>query len=120
VIPASAGDLLIHPLAAPIWITGLVAFFVSPHLRPYRALGWSYVVCYMIFFALHGKNYYLAPIYPMLLAAGAVMIETAVSRPRLVWMKPSVVALLLFGGATSHVSPTPENHPDSRRHRDPI
>jgi hypothetical protein len=91
--------LLIHPLTAPIWITGLVAFFVSPRLRPYRALGWSYVVCYMVFFALHGKNYYLAPIYPMLLAAGAVMIETAVNRPRLVWMKPSLVALLLFGGA---------------------
>jgi len=26
---------------------------------------------------LHGKNYYLAPIYPMLLAAGAVVIEAA-------------------------------------------
>lgn len=47
---------------------------------------------------MHGKNYYLSPIYPMLLA-GAVVIETAVSRPRLVWMKPSVVMLLLAGGA---------------------
>ena len=85
--------LLIHPLTAPIWITGLTAFFASPRLKPYRALGWSYVVCYTVFFALHGKNYYLAPIYPMLLAAGAVMVEPAISSlPRLV-KKPSVVAL---------------------------
>jgi hypothetical protein len=35
----------------------------------------------------------------MLLAAGAVMMETAVSRQRLAWIKPSVVVLLLFGGA---------------------
>jgi 4-amino-4-deoxy-L-arabinose transferase-like glycosyltransferase len=91
--------LLIHPLAAPIWITGLIAFFASAHLKPFRALGSSYLVCYAVFFALHGKNYYLAPIYPVLLAAGAVMIEMAVSRPRLAWMKPSIVALLLLGGA---------------------
>jgi hypothetical protein len=91
--------LLIHPMTAPIWITGLMAFFASARLKPFRALGWSYLVSYTVFFALHGKNYYLAPIYPMLLAAGAVTIETAVSRPRLTWIKPAVVALLLVGGA---------------------
>src|ERR1700704_3791356 len=79
--------LLVHPLTAPIWITGLLAFFFSSRLKPYRFLGWSYVVCYAVFFALHGKNYYLAPIYPMLLAAGAVTIESAIThleaaRPR--------------------------------------
>ena len=57
------------------------------------------MVCFAVLFALHGKNYYLAPIYPALLAAGAVMIEIVVSRPRLAWLKPSVVALLLLGGA---------------------
>ena len=91
--------LLVHPLAAPIWITGVIALFTWRQLKPYRALGWSYVVSYAFFFAMHGKNYYLSTIYPMLLAAGAVVIETAVSRPRLVWMKPSVVMLLLATGA---------------------
>src|SRR5271169_3387513 len=91
--------LLIEPLTAPIWIRGLIAFFLLARLKPYRALGWCYLVCFTVFFALHGKNYYLAPIYPMLLAAGAVMIETAISRPGLAWMRPSMVALLLLGGA---------------------
>jgi hypothetical protein len=99
--------LLVHPLTAPIWLAGLIAFFVWPPLKPYRVLGWSYLVCYAVFFALHGKNYYLAPIYPMLLAAGAVLIETALSgatadssRSRLGrWLKPLIVVLLLAAGA---------------------
>jgi 4-amino-4-deoxy-L-arabinose transferase-like glycosyltransferase len=91
--------LLVHPLTAPIWITGLIALLFSRQLKSYRVLGWSYLVCYTVFFVLHGKNYYLAPIYPMLLAAGAVMIEMALERQRLIWMKPAIVTLLLAGGA---------------------
>src|SRR5579863_1975050 len=92
-------SLLVNPLAAPIWLAGLAAFFFSARLKPYRVLGWSYLVCYSVFFVLHGKNYYLAPIYPVLLAAGAVVIEGAVDRPRRTWLKPAIVVLLLASGA---------------------
>jgi len=96
--------LLVHPLTAPIWLTGLIAFFLWPPLKAYRVLGWSYLICYAVFFALHGKSYYLAPIYPMLLAAGAVVIESvlsgagALARQR-AWLKPVIVILLLAAGA---------------------
>ena len=60
----SQQTLLLSPLTAPIWIIGLAAFFFSPQLRPYRVLGWSYLVCYAVFFLLHGKSYYLAPSIP--------------------------------------------------------
>ena len=95
--------ILVNPLTAPIWITGLLAFLFSARLKPYRVLGWSYVVCYSAFFLLHGKNYYLAPIYPMLLGAGAVMIESALTRPRTAWLKPVIVVLLLASGV--HLAP---------------
>jgi hypothetical protein len=95
--------LLVLPFTAPIWIIGLMAFFVSPRLKPYRVLGWSYLVAYAVFFALHGKNYYLAPIYPMLLAAGAVMIETPVNRPHWTWIKPAIIVMLVASGA--HLAP---------------
>jgi hypothetical protein len=67
-------------------------------------LGWAYLVCYGVLFLLHGKNYYLSPVYPMLMAAGAVVIESAINRPeraprRLPWLKPVVVILLLANGA---------------------
>jgi hypothetical protein len=95
--------ILVNPLTAPIWITGLLAFLFSARLKTYRVLGWSYVVCYSAFFLLHGKNYYLAPIYPMLLGAGAVVIESAFTRPRTAWLKPVIVVLLLATGV--HLAP---------------
>lgn len=95
--------ILVHPLAAPIWIAGLAALFFSARLKPYRFLGWTYVICYAVLFALHGKNYYLAPVYPMLLAAGAVLVESALDCPIGVWLKPVIVTILLASGV--HLAP---------------
>src|SRR6202162_4276792 len=95
--------LLVLLLTAPIWIAGLLAFLFSDRLKPYRFLGWSYLVAYTVFFVLHGKNYYLAPIYPMLLAAGAVVIEAYFERLQRSWLKPALVIVLLASGA--HLAP---------------
>jgi hypothetical protein len=96
--------LLINPLTVPIWIAGVIALLWWTPLKAYRVLGWSYIVCYIVFFLLHGKNYYLAPIYPMLLAAGAVAIDVALTRPRITWLKPVIIVLLLANGA--YLAPT--------------
>ena len=95
--------LLVNPLAAPIWLAGLFALLFSARLQPYRVLGWCYLVCYAVFYLLHGKSYYLAPIYPMLLAAGAIVIESTIdgrenARPRHPWLKPAIALVLLAGG----------------------
>jgi hypothetical protein len=103
--------LLIHPMTAPIWLTGLFALLFAERFRAYRFLGWCYVVCFTVFFILHGKNYYLAPVYPMLLAAGAVIIEAAIngknviesgvaqSPARRTWLKVAIAVVLLAAGA---------------------
>jgi hypothetical protein len=100
--------LLLDPIVAPIWLAGVFGLIFSPRLRPYRFLGWCYLVCYAVFYVLHGKNYYLAPVYPMLLAAGAVLIEFALDRPetrrpRLQWLKPVIAIILIASG--SHLLP---------------
>jgi hypothetical protein len=95
--------ILVHPLAAPIWIAGLIALFFSARLKSYRFLAWTYVVCYAVLFVLHGKNYYLAPVYPMLLAAGAVVIDFAFERPSTAWLKPAIAIVLIASGA--HLAP---------------
>jgi hypothetical protein len=100
--------LVTNPLAAPLWLGGLFALLFYERLRRYRLLGWSYVVSYTMFFLLHGKNYYLAPIYPVLLAAGAVALEHRLdrpesARPRLQWLKPTIVIVLLASGV--HLMP---------------
>ncbi len=91
--------LIVHPILAPIWITGLLAFLFSAWLKPYRFLGWSYLAAFTVFVVLKGKNYYLGPIYPVYLAAGAVVIESYIGRSRQVWLKPALLVLILAGGA---------------------
>ena len=91
--------LLVFPLSALVWIPGIFAFFVAPRFRPYRFLGWTYLMAFTIWVVLHGKNYYLAPIYPVYLAAGSVVIDEAIDRIRQSWLKPVIVALSLVGGA---------------------
>jgi hypothetical protein len=94
--------LLINPVTAPIWLTGLFALLFWQRMKPYRPLGWSYLVCYGVLFLLHGKNYYLAPVYPMLLAAGAVVIDEAISQ-RNSWLRPAIAFVVLASGL--HVLP---------------
>ena len=91
--------LLLHPLTVLIWIAGVLALLFSQRLRDYRLLGWCYLISFSAFVVLKGKNYYLAPIYPMLLAAGAVVIESGIERTRQAWLKPAIIILLLAGGA---------------------
>ncbi len=101
--------LLIDPITSPIWLAGLFALLFSTRLKPYRALGWCYLICFTVFFVLHGKNYYLAPVYPMLLAAGAVVIDSAIDgnknvapesvHPRRTWLKAAIAIVLLASGA---------------------
>ncbi|HEX8144017.1 MAG TPA: glycosyltransferase family 39 protein [Pyrinomonadaceae bacterium] len=88
-----------HPLAVPIWVAGLYYYFFTDEGRPYKLLGWTYVVMFLLFVVLRGKVYYLAPIYPVLLAPGAVLIESFIRERSWSWLKPVTVGLLLVGGA---------------------
>jgi hypothetical protein len=90
--------LLVHPLTAPIWIAGLLALFFWSPLKRFRFLGWSYLIAFTMFVVLKGKNYYLAPIYPILLAPGAITVEHGIQKCRQGWLKPAIVVLLLAGG----------------------
>jgi len=91
--------LIIQPILAPMWITGVLAFLFSARLRPYRFLACGYLAAFTVFVVMKSKNYYLAPIYPVYLAAGAVVIESFISRSRLVWLKPVLATVILASGA---------------------
>ncbi|HJW40349.1 MAG TPA: glycosyltransferase family 39 protein, partial [Rhizomicrobium sp.] len=73
--------LFVGPAAMPVWLAGLWRFSVRPQLPQLRAFPIAYAAMVALFYALHGKAYYLAPVYPVLLAGGAVAIEGWFSRP---------------------------------------
>lgn len=64
-----------NPVTVPLWCAGLWYVFAAPAGKRYRMLGWMYVAPLLALLAAAGRDYYLAPAYPMLLAAGAVWGE---------------------------------------------
>src|SRR4051812_33812701 len=78
--------LIVHPVNAPIWIAGVIAVIVATRFRQYRFLGIAYLVTLTTLIVLHGKNYYLGPIYPVYLAAGAIVLDSAIDRIRQRWL----------------------------------
>ena len=94
--------LLMHPLLLPIWLAGLVSLLFG-RASKLRILGWTYVVLLAIMIVLKAKNYYLAPVYPMLLASGAVAVDRwfegrSWSRGR-AWPKALLAAYVFAAGA---------------------
>ncbi len=73
--------VLMNPFSLPFWFGGLLFYFFSRNAKPYRAFGWAFLVTLSFFLISHGKDYYSAPAYPILLAASAVALENLLSRP---------------------------------------
>lgn len=65
---------VMSPPLAPLWIAGLAAPFVVQRLRDLRFLMIAAAVVVVIVRVGHGKDYYLAPLYPSLFAIGAVAL----------------------------------------------
>ena len=57
--------------AAPLWIGGVVWLGLARAARPWRFVALTYLVFLAMMMAMHAKDYYVAPIYPVLFAAGA-------------------------------------------------
>ena len=68
------GQLLWGP-ATLVGLAGLAALIFDPALRSFRVVGWTCVYAFLIVITLHGKPYYIGPVYPILLGAGGVLLE---------------------------------------------
>jgi hypothetical protein len=65
----------LHPLAALVWITGIVALLRAKSIRNTRWLGIAFLVFFALMCKMHAKDYYLVPFYPALFAAGGIAWE---------------------------------------------
>jgi hypothetical protein len=71
--------LILTPATLPFWLGGLWFYFSSAGKR-FRVYGWTFIFTLGGFLLAHGKNYYSAPVYPLVLAAGAVAAEKFLSK----------------------------------------
>jgi hypothetical protein len=83
-------------ITVPLWLLGLYVVFRD---RPYRVLGWMYVVTMTLFIVAKARGYYSGPLYPMLFAAGAA----ALPRRRFVYIAAALL-LITFGTLAALIS----------------
>ncbi len=76
----NAQMLMMHPLNALLWITGLVALLRARSIPRSRWIAGTYLVFFALMVTLHAKDYYLAPIYPVLFAAGGLAWQVRFAR----------------------------------------
>jgi 4-amino-4-deoxy-L-arabinose transferase-like glycosyltransferase len=79
-------------------VTGLVALFAKERFRSFRILAWVYAGAFLVLFLMHGKAYYLGPIYPAMLAAGSVMAELVGKGRWKIGFRAALLVILVAGG----------------------
>ncbi|RPJ60177.1 MAG: hypothetical protein EHM23_11320 [Acidobacteria bacterium] len=95
---AFLGQLMleVNPFTLPLWLAGLYFFFLDREGRHFRLFGWAFLAILIVFLLQSAKPYYFGPMFPLLFAAGAVQLERAFTRVRV--LKPVLVLLLVFAG----------------------
>jgi MFS family permease len=85
--------------ASALLVVAALLFFFTRAGKNFRVLGWAYLFFFIELMAMHGKMYYLAPVYPMIFAAGAVAFDSATQRQSFVWAKPALaIAIAAMSG----------------------
>lgn len=86
--------------ATPVWVCGYFYLQFSKSTKPFRPLAYMYISTFFVLLLLHGKSYYLAPAYPMLLAAGGVLVEKFIISIRRIWLGWVFVVIIITGSIT--------------------
>ena len=84
------------PTAFPVWLAGIWFFLADKNGRRFRFLGIAYLVLLALMIYLKAKDYYLAPVYPMLFAGGAVWLEQLIERISLLRVVKYALPILIF------------------------
>lgn len=97
----SSQVLFVGPILFPLAVFGLYQLF-SERNKTYHPLGWLALSVLAVSLATQAKPYYVGPLYPLLIAAGAVGIERWLqSRPKLEsakWVQYGIFGAVVLNG----------------------
>lgn len=68
-------QLLLNLPCLFVWLSGLYAVGFTGTGKPYRFIGWAFVIVIILLTGAHGKGYYALGAYPVLFAFGAAGLE---------------------------------------------
>jgi hypothetical protein len=90
--------MMLVPASAFVWIAGLYFLLRDARLR---AFGFTYLVLLAIMMMLGAKDYYLAPIYPLLFAAGGAFWSEIFAQDRMLCVRYAIPILVIIGASLS-------------------
>jgi len=90
--------LLMHPLTLPVWTAGLAFLLLGEPARKQRPFAGIFLVVAALLLTARSKPYYLAPAFPVLLAAGGVALERFCAGRGLARVQAPALAVLAAGG----------------------
>jgi len=90
------------PITLPVWIAGLYLTLRDPSRQQLAWIGLTFLLLFALLTSLGAKDYYVAPIYPVLFSAGAVFWQEHFARPALArWRRPAfttfATATIIYG-----------------------
>lgn len=85
--------LITNLFLAPVWIVGFFWLLAKPQ---FRFLGYTYALLIALMIVFHGKHYYPADVYPIVIAAGAVPVESWTRR--FVAVRAAIAAYVVIFG----------------------
>jgi hypothetical protein len=92
--------MMLNLFLALVWLPGLGWFFFRPEGRVYRVAALTFLIFFLELLLMKGKDYYVAPIYPVAFAAGGVLWEK-LTQARLHEFRYALIPYVLIAGAIS-------------------
>ena len=91
--------MMLNPISIFLLLPGLVWLFVGKTARGFRWIGLMYIVLLAIMIHLFAKDYYVAPVYPALFAAGGLAWQNLFSASRkTAWLLPAWCRVMVIVG----------------------
>ena len=73
--------------AAPLALLGLWFYFARREAQRFRLVGWTCVISFTIFAVYGARAYYTAPLYPVLIAGGSVLLRELLLKLPMAWSR---------------------------------
>jgi 4-amino-4-deoxy-L-arabinose transferase-like glycosyltransferase len=86
---------IMNPVLAPLWVAGLAWFFTKGG-KALRCIGFTAAFVILLLLVTQAKNYYVSPIYPVLLAGGAILLERWFTERA--WMRVAYPVVIIASG----------------------
>lgn len=91
--------MMLSPVCIFLLLPGLIWLFFAKAACPFRWIGLMYIALLAIMIHLFAKDYYVAPVYPVLFAAGALAWQNLFSASRkTAWLLPAWCGMMVVVG----------------------